>query len=263
MESYISKIIIVDERFLDDLKQASITDFEDFSNPSLDTKIISLPLRDGADIAALSRVVDVSEIRPGSVLVKPGYSDQFVAVDSFSEDLVLRKYGLFVQLCHALGAKTVSVKGITDVELEERSKMATAARLKVTGFVAGGSAELESHESILNDDLRKSIMEIRTEAHGGTADIEAAENLIAQYSLHKDSLFTDLVNMCKLTKNRLSRHELNLDFSKDVKKVFDSSIQAKVDVMGKFYGGGIDFERTRNAFAKNRTATKLSIIVEF
>lgn len=263
MEPYITKVIVVDKRFLDDLKQASINDFDEFDSPGLDTKIISLPLRNTADIEALTRVMDVSEIRSGSILVKPSYSDQFVAVDNFSEDLVLRKYGLFVQFCHALGAKRVSIKGITDVKLEESRNSVTSASLQASGPLVGGSTVYTAEESSLNDEFRKSITEITTEAQGGPADIDAAEQLVAQYSLQKDSLFTDLIGMCKLTRNKVSRHELYLDFSKDVKKVFDSSIQAKVNVMGKFYGGGIDFERTKNALAKNRVATKLSIVVEF
>lgn len=263
MEPYITKVIIVDELFLNDLKQVSINDFDEFANPSLDTRIISLPLRDAAEIEALTRVMDVSDIRAGSILVKPSYCDQFVAVDSFSEDIVVRKYGLFVQLCHALGAKRVSIKGITDVKLEQSSNSGTSGALRASVPLGGGSVTCAAEESSLDDEFRKSITEITTEARGGPADIEAAERLIAQYSLQKDSLFTDITSMCKLTSNKVSRHELYLDFSKDVKKVFDSSIQAKVDVMGKFYGGGIDFERTKNALAKNRTATKLSIVVEF
>lgn len=263
IEPYITKVIIVSERFLDDLGQSSITDLDEFANPGLDTRIISLPLRSPTEIEMLSRIMDVSDIRPGRIVVKPSYSDQFVGVDGFSEDLVLRKYGLFVQLCHALGARKVVIKDIEDINLEINSGLAANAKLNASAPSGAAQASVEARRSSSNDELRKSIREIKTEAKGGVPDIPAAERLIEQYGLRHDSLFTDLTNMCKITTNKLSRHELYLDFSKDVRKVFDSSIQAKVGLMGKFYGGGLDFERTKSALEKNRTATKLSIVVEF
>lgn len=261
MESFISKVIIVNAEFLADLEQRSRTDLEEFTNPGLDTKVVTLPLR-AEEIEELTPFIEPSLICPGSIVVKPSYTDQFVTVDSFSEDLVLRKFGLFGQLCIELGAKKVSVSSIEDVSLEASNGVDTSAGLEATTPVGQGKAEFKAKQSSLRDDVCTSIMNRVTEAQGGPPDLEAAEQLMRQYGLYKDSLFTEVLNI-RRSKNKTTRHELSLDFSKDVKRVFDSSIQAKIKAMSKFYQGSVDFERTRMCVETKRTATKLSVVIEF
>jgi hypothetical protein len=262
MEHYVTKVIFVDNLFLENLGQISRFDLEEFSNPGLDTRVVSLPLR-SSEIEEITSSIDSSAIRPGSIVVRPGYTDQFVPVDSFSENLVLRKYGLFVQLCVALGAKKVSVTNIDDVSLEASDDVSTSGGVTASVPVGKGEAELKSKKSSLTDDVQKSIMKFNIVAQGGEPNLEAADDLIRKYGLQKDSLFTDLLNMCKYKTNKLSSHELSLDFSTDVKRAFDSSIQAKVEVMNKLYKGKADFERVKKSVEKTRTATKLSVMVEF
>lgn len=263
IESYITKLIIVDERFLEDLAQASLSDLDEFSAPALDTKVVTLPLQSHTQIEELARIVDVSAIRPGSIIVKPSYTDHFVPLDNFSEDLVLRKYSLFTQLCHVLGATKVSILDINDVSLEASDEDTAGLGLRASSPIGSADGQGKYEKSNLTDSARKSIMEIKTQARGGEPDIEAAEKLIARYGLHRDSLFTGLLDICRATNNRLRSQQFSLDFSSDVKRIFDSSIHAKIEVMGKFYGGGLDFERVKKALERNRTATKLSIVVEF
>lgn len=254
---------MIDEEFLEVLGESSLSNLDAFLSPALDTKIITLPLQTSDQIEELAEFIDISAIRPGSILVKPTYTDHFVPLDNFSEDLVLRKYGLFAQLCHVLGATNVSILDINDVNLE--SSTTTAAGLNLHASTPIGSMEAggKSDQSSLTESARNSIMEIKTRARGGEPDIPAAERLISRYGLQRDSLFTGLLDICRAKNNRLSSQQFSLDFSSDVKRIFDSSIQAKIELMGKFYGGGLDFERTKKALDRNRTATKLSIVVEF
>lgn len=263
IEPYIRKIIFVDQQFLDDLKCTSITNYLEFSDPGIDTHVVTLPLRPPEDIGALIQYVDPSAIRPGSVVVKPGYTEHFVPLDTFAEDLVSRKYGVFVQLCIALGAKKVSVSSIEDVNLEASEIASTGGGAGAS--IPGGGVEVDTKfkQSSLTDDFRKSIMKLNTEAQGGEPNFEVAEKLMNRYGLHKDSLFNDLLNMCMVSTNRLHKHEISLDFSTDVKRVFDSSIQAKIKMMSKLYQGQADFEKTRKSLAKNNSATKLTVVVEF
>lgn len=263
MEYYVNKVVIVDESFLAELRQISRTSLDEFTNPGLDTKVLSLPVKDPEELHDLVRFIEPSAIRPGNIVVKPAYADQFVPADSFSEDLVLRKYQLFSQLCITLGAKKVFVSNIEDVRLEESDSSSAGGGVAASAPFGELGANFKSTQSSLRDDFRKSIMEFKTEAQGGEPNLEEAEKLVCQFGLHKDALFTHIFETCKLKNNRLTRHELVLDFSKDLKKIFDSSIHAKIKAMSKFYEGKADFEKARKSVEKARTASKLSIIVEF
>ncbi|MYM65700.1 hypothetical protein GTP45_02485 [Pseudoduganella sp. FT55W] len=263
IEPYVSKVIIVDQRFLEDVGQASRTDLAEFTNPGMDTKVISLPLSSNDDMLALTRIIDASAIRPGSIVVKPGYTDHFVPVDTFAKELVHRKYGLFVQLCIALGAKKVAVTNIEEVDIEADDKSSTSATLGVNAPVASGDAEFKSAASNSSNDSSKSITRVATEAGGGAADLGLAAKLLDQYGLHGDSLFTGIYNLRAVGNNNVTKHELSLDFSNDVRRIVDSSIQAKIKVMSKLYGGQADFERVRKSIEHIKHATRLSILVEF
>lgn len=263
IEQHVRKVIIIDQPFLDDLRNTSLTDLQAFTSPDIDTMVITLPLSSHSQINELARYVDPTEIRAGSILVKPVYTDQFVPVDSFTEDIVLRKYGLFVQLCIALGAKKVAISSIEDINLE--SSESVSAEANIGGSAPVGKAEVaaKAKQSSLNDEVRQSIMKLHTEAHGGEPNLEEADRIMDQFGLRKDALFTDVYNMCRVSTNRLSRHEVSLDFSKEVKRVFDSSMQAKIKVMSKLYQGCAEFDKARKSLEKNRSATRLSVVVEF
>lgn len=263
IEPYVTKVIFVDERFLEDIGQFSRKSLDEFSNPGLDTKVISLPLKSPSEVEKLSRMIDVSAICPGSIVVKPAYSDQFVSIETFSEDLVNGKYDCFVQLCIALGAKKVVISNVEAVNLSKDENAKTLAGLDAGGVLGGGGVELKNERSSQANDIAKSVREIKTEAQGGEPDIALAEEIIRKYGLNKDPLFTGMLNMCRTVNNRLRKHEFSLDFSKDVKRVFDASIEAKIKLMSEFYKGSGTFERARHSIETTRTATKLSIMVDF
>jgi hypothetical protein len=263
IEAYVSKIIVVDQPFLDDLKQTSMADFQIFTSPDIDTKVITLPLASSEEIADLTQYMDASEIRPGRVLVKPGYSSQFVSVDSFSEDIVFRKYSLFVQLCIALGAKKIAISSIEDVSLETSKTKSTSAAGGVGAPLLKAEVGAKAGQSSLNDEVRKSIMKLNTEAHGGDPNLQEAHRIIENHCLQKDALFSDMYNLRRVSTNRLQSHEVTLDFSTDVKRIFDSSMQAKIKVMSKLYQGRVEFDSAKKSLERNRSATKLSVRVDF
>lgn len=263
IESYVQKIVVVDQQFLDELKSSSLTDYKSFATPDIDTKIITLPLADSKSITELSRVIDLSELRSGNILVKPGYTDQFVPVDEFSEDLVLRRYGVLVQLCIALGAKKVKISNIEDVNLENLDSTNIGGSLHIgtpIGDIEGGvkNSQISKNEAVL-----QSIMKMHTDASGGEPNLNEADHIMDMYGLRRESLFMDIYNMCRVSTNRLIRHEVSLDFSKDIKRAFDSSLQAKVKAMSKLYQGKAEFEKAKSCMEKNKSATKLSVTIEF
>ena len=74
------------QRVLHDMASAAT-----FDAPDLDTKVITLPLT-VSNATELMHHVNVSDVRPGSVLVKPGYTDQFVTLDELTDDHAKNKF---------------------------------------------------------------------------------------------------------------------------------------------------------------------------
>lgn len=262
IEPYTQKIIFVDAPFMEELKQASITSYQSFEEPDLDTKVITLPLN-SSDASELIRHVDVSHVRPGIVLVKPGYSDQFVTLDEFTDDHAKNKFDVWMQLCVALGAKKVDVTNIEDVSLETEEQSSIDAVVKGKYAVTSGEIGLKQQESMSNQIVRQSIMKLKVDAAGGSPDFKAADRIMSQYGVQREPMFKSLYNMRSVESNTLLRHEFFLDMSTDVKKVLNASLKAKLAVMSKICEGRAEFDHVRTFMEKGRTALKLTVMVEF
>lgn len=262
IEPYINKIIIVDEEFLSDLKHESRTDYLQFLKPKIDTKILTLPLK-YSEVEAITPLIDPSYILPGTIVVRPSYTNHFVSIDSFAEEIIQRKYGLFSQLCKVLGAKKVSITSIDDVSLEDNDATSFGGGVGASIPIGKADANIKVKQSSQSDNFRKSVMKFIIDADGGEPNFIEADRLIAQFGLQKDSLFTDLLNMCRCGTNRLRKLEVSLDCSKDVKRVFDSTLNANIKVMSKLYGGKAEFDKARSSVEKNKVVTRLSVVVEF
>lgn len=262
IEPYTQKIIFVDEPFMEELKQASITSYQTFEAPDLDTKVITLPLS-SSDVSELIRHVDVSHVRPGSVLVKPGYSDHFVTLDEFTDDHAKNKFDVWMQLCVALGAKKVDVTNIEDVSLEAEEQSSVSAVGNAKSTFASGEASLQQQASSSSQMMRQSIMKLKVAAAGGVPDFQAADRIMRQYGVQRETMFNSLYNMRSVESNTLLRHEFSLDMSTDVKKVLNASLKAKLAVMSKICEGRAEFDRVRTSMEKGRTALKLTVVVEF
>lgn len=262
INSYTNKIIIVDKPFLQKLEYLSETDYQQFINPDIDTQIITLPMSPDQTRELVS-YIDPSDIRPGNVLLKPSYTGSFTTIDKFSEDVVFQKFGLFVQLNIALGAKEVTVDSVEDVKLDSEDNKRFKAEISGESPFVKGQANVDSDESASVSDIKKSIMRMGTKAQGSEPDFEEADRIMTQYGLAKDSLFSDIYNMRRSLKNPLKTHSIELDFSNDLKKAFDSSLSASVSVMSKIYKGSASFESVKSSLNNIKSATKLNITVTF
>lgn len=262
IKPHTQKIIFIDQNFLDELRHNSLLDYENFETPVLDTKIVKLPITEDQAIELMQHMHS-SEIKSGSILVKSGYTDQFVPIDSVADDCAISKYQRWVELCIALGAKKVSISNIEEISLESDSKTKISASVAGGGIVAEGKAEFTSNRNMNINDLRKSIMQFNAEATGGIPDWNQAKRIIDHYGLHKDGMFQSIFEMRRVENNQLKRHEFSLDLSKDVKRLLDSSIKAKLKLMSKIYAGQAEFDKASESLEKQRTAFKISVIVEF
>lgn len=262
IEIYTDKVIFVDDQFMLDLNEISVTDLVKFENPDPDTQIIKLPLPSDK-LAELTKYIDISEVKAGNILVKPGYSNRFIQIEEFAEDNTIRKYRLWIQLCIALGAKKVSVSNIEDVFIDSGED--STLNIGASGNAPGVNVNVDAGfvKSSREDEIRKSITNLSAEADGSMPNLVAAKDILQRYKLLNDDMFVSIYEMRELGFNSLKKHEFQLDFTKDLKKVFDTSIKAKLDVMTKVYKGRVAFDSKRNAFNNARTAMKLTIRVEF
>lgn len=262
IESYTHKIFFVDKDFLEDLKENSLIEYKEFTQAQVDTQIIQLPVP-AEQLNELVTYIPPSEIRVGNVLAKTGYTDQFGPIDDFADDHAVRKYGLWVQLCIALGARKVSINNVEDVLIESQVKFDLDAG--ASGKAPVGSLELGLKRSSneVADELNKKVLGLAAEATGGEPDLVAAEGMLRQYGLLKDDMFRNIFEMRKLRSNQLIRHEFTLDLTRDMKRMFDSSTKAKLSAMSKIYKGRVDVSVANKSLDKSRTAMKLSIVVEF
>lgn len=262
IEPYTQKIIFVDQPFMEELKHASITSFQSFEAPDLDTKVITLPLT-ASNETELMHHVNACDVRPGSVLVKPGYTDQFVTLDEFTDDHAKNKFDVWLQLCVALGAKKVDVTNIEEVSLEAEEHSSVSADINGKSHFGSLNAGIKDRDSSQSEQVRQSIMKLKVAATGGEPDFQAADRILNQYGVHKEPMFKSLYNMRSVGSNTLLKHEFSLDMSTDVKKVLNASLKAKLEVMSKICEGRAEFDRARTSMEKGRTALKLTVTVEF
>jgi len=262
IDSYINKIIFVDKPFLQKLKYLSEIDYQQFMSPNIDTQIITLPMSPD-ETKQLVSYIDLSDIRPGNVLLKQSYTGSFITIDKFSEDIVFQKFGLFVQLSIALGAKEVTVDSVEDVKLDSDDSKRFKADISGENLAGKAQANVSSNKSSSVSDIKKSIMKMGTKAQGSEPDFEEADRIMSQYGLEKDSLFSDVYNMRRNLKNTLETHNIELDFSNDLKKAFDSSLSASISVMSRIYEGSASFESVKSSMNNIKSATKLNITVTF
>lgn len=263
IKKYANKILVVDDDLLMDLKNQSITDYELITaEGDISTQLIKLPITD-AQADLLDGLVDFSDLKQGVVLFKNNYSKSFDLAEDFTENVVLKKYGLFVRLCLALGAKSVNISDIEDDAQSAKAKSEWNASLKVKSPMAGGGASVNASNSELKAKATKSVAKFMAHASGGEPDLEAAQRLISDYKLHREQIFTDLYAFKELKKNYISSYEVEMDFTSDVKVIEDSALAAKVNVMAKIYSGSASVKKVKNFEQEGKISKILKIHVQF
>ena len=263
IKPYVQKVLVVDQDFMHNLKAQDFTEFKAFSNLDLDTMVITLPLAKSEDIEGFTKFIDPAYLRRGAVLVRPAYSDQFVPIEEFSEELVHRRFGVFSQLCIALGAKRVKISKLDEVEQENSVKSDLSGGASLDALV--GKAEVSSKLSLSakNGQTNQMNLTSHTAATGGPPDWPEADRIIEVYGLHRETLFMDVYNMRRVSSNSLNLHEFSIDTSKDVQRLFDSSLQTRISAMIKIYKGKVEFDKTFGSKENNKSASRLSVLVEF
>lgn len=262
IEPHVQKIVLIDAQFLQELENQSITGFREFQSPRFDTKVITLPVP-SIEISDLTSRMHPSDIRPGGVMVKARFSDQFVSVDSFTEDCAVSKYRVWVRLCLALGAKTVRVSNIEEVSLELESGSSMSATLAGTAPMVDGEASFNNTARESHKQARQSIMQLNATAEGSAPNLVEAKRILEQYGLLNDEMFQSIYDMRSVSSNPVIKHEFSLDMTSDMKRVLDASFKAKIKIMGQLYSGRAGLETVKESLEKGESALRLSVSVEF
>lgn len=264
MKKHISKIIFVDDDFVSEFKSKDLSGYHNFIKTPLDTQIIALSSQSDIDELLDQNVLSPAQIRAGNVVVKsPCRENYFVSLPDLSEDIAVRKYDIFNAFCIALGAKRVFIEHFEfsdyNVSLTENINV----NVVVKSPVVGGNADLNKNKNSRTADAVKKKVGVTSVAEGGSPDIEKARFIINKYGLQYDSLFESLLESCELTNNRLLSKEFLIDTSKDLEKIIDSSLKAKLNVVSRIYslsGGG---DTSTVAVETNLVAFQLKMKVEF
>lgn len=159
---------------------------------------------------ALEVLVRGGLARPGSVLVQsPFDSDIYEDASLAPQKFALAKHMLFSTLCMHLGAKEVVVE---QVDLRTKSGKSTLD-VKAERAGIGGQLSIESEEL----ERFRSQMHLRDEFAGGTADLNAAEDLLRRTGLISDPGVRTLVEMRRGGSNPLMKRRLVLSLSSEAK----------------------------------------------
>ncbi|TMP20418.1 hypothetical protein CWC02_06110 [Pseudoalteromonas sp. S2721] len=263
INNYTKKVLIVDDNFMNELKVSSQTDFNKFNESQLDTEVVILPVAN-EKLDSLIKVTNPSNIKPGEILVKGDYSNQFNTIDSFAEDSTLKKYRIWVNLCVALGAKSITIKNIENLKSAKSNNDSIKLDIKAEqAMTAKASVKFKSENNNYFDGVESKIMNMNIIASGCEPDFDAANKIMQRYNLFHDDMFTSILELRELTFNPISKHEFELDFSKDFNQVFDSTLNAQLDLMCKFAKGKTSLEKVRNSYEEIKSAIKVNVIVEF
>lgn len=263
IKKFANKILVVDEDLLLSLKNDSVTDYDLIvSEADMSTQLIKLPISD-EQADQLDGFVDFEDLKPGVVLFKNNYSKSFDLAEDFTENVILKKYGLFVRLCLALGAKSVNISDVEDDRLNEKENSSFGAGAKVKAPVAEGSASFDLKNSEIKSSATKSMANFVANATGGEPDLEAAKRIISEYKLHREQIFTDLYAFKELKNNKINSYDVKMDFTSDVKMISDSALEAKIEVMSKIYSGSARLKRVKNIVRDGKISKVLKINVQF
>lgn len=215
-----------------------------------ETYVVQFPVAASDDQPlALRNITDSGLATPGRMLVQSPYDpntyeDASLAAKRFAMD----KHMHFSMLCQHLGAKEVLVK---QIELKTQTGK---SKLDLTAERHGVSAEV----GITNEDLDslRNELSLRQEFHGGSANIDAAEQLLRRTSLLADPGMKTLLELRRDGDNPLKTHEISLSLSSESRKRLEVAARLKIP---QFVRLTADYQRV----CEEQHEYKLTVVVRF
>lgn len=265
IEDYTQKVFFVKDSLLQGLKDQSVTQYNEFVEPDLDTVIIRLPIEDQETKNEIVKYVDSAEVKAGNVLVREQYSNRFVKLESFSKGVALRKFQLWNLLCVALGAKSVRVDNVEELSVAAESSSSTDADAKIGAGLGTVDAEYKRAAKNREENMKAELTKLSVVAAGGSPNLEKAMEILRKNGLEQDETFRNIYEMRAISTNEVMTYTFDLDFSSDVSRIFDSSMMLKLDLLskvGSFSASG-NYEGKKSLHETLRTAVKVSVSVDF
>lgn len=160
-------------------------------------------------------------MNPGNVLVQMPYDpDEYETADEAHQRAAERKHLIFTELCQLLGATRVHLKVLeTQSDKGEARVDLTASRRPVA--TGKGQVEKKTVEALA------ATMTLDDRYAGGAADIEKAEALLERTRLTSDPLMGQLVR-ARASGNRLQSRKYTVDLSRESSRQVKAAAQLKV-----------------------------------
>jgi hypothetical protein len=192
---------------------------------------LAFPVQDGNPIA---RTLARSNLaRPGVLLLQNPYDqDSYEDALDASRRFALAKFTVFSQLCMHLGARLVSVKSVEVKTTNMKNEFAIGAGYH--GVDGKAKVAFDAYERL------KAEMSLEDRFVGGPADIPRAQELLSRTALSADPVARSLVEMRKVSLNRLTQRTLTLDLSSETRRTIEVATSVKVP---KFIKLQADYKR--------------------
>lgn len=168
-------------------------------------------------------------LRPGARLLQSPYDGQlYVDIADAEDSFAVQKYTLFSSVCMFLGATKVQV---TRIMCRDRDG---TVEVNIGGDRMGVQADGRvQHERV--EKLRTKIS-LCDEFEGGEADVEAAGTLMRTAGLMSNPNLRSLLEMAKVSNNRIKSREFQLDLTRETKSRLELALS--VGIPGVARGSG-------------------------
>lgn len=207
----------------------------------------------GTDLASadpLTQSLDRKNLLiPGQVLVASPYRDgDYTPLAEAKDRFSLEKWSLVSTLCAYLGASSLDVKTLEDIQTHERVEVTAGGAIRGIGAKAKGESS----------DLQRfaAQMHLQDVYVGGIGNLDLAEKHLRDSGLEADAEIRSLVDARRHTGNLLARRTLSVDLSREAERSLDLTLSITPPVLG-----GI--QAAFNKAAQEKMSVRLNLEIVF
>lgn len=168
--------------------------------------------------------------QPGMLLLMSPYDDKtYVEVSDAKSFIALEKASLTLRFCQLLGAKSVTVRNIKIVDIENQKELNIDAQKDfISGSLSGKKSDIENI---------KNQLKVKSTFSGGKPNLEKAEKLLKSSGLISEPFLKHLLEMVidsKEVDNKLNKITQEISLTQSLQKTFEfiSKINLPTAVVG-------------------------------
>lgn len=207
----------------------------------------------GADVASSDPLTQTLERRsqliPGEVLVASPYRDgDYASLIEAKNRFALEKWLAVSTLCGYLGASSLEVKTIEDIESNKSISISGGGSIKGVGAKFTGESK----------DLQRfaAEMHLADTYSGGVSDLTRAEEFLRASGLEADAEFRSLIDSRRHEGNLLAHRTLKVDLSQEAQRSMDLTLSINPPLIEGIQNS---FKRAR----EDKTRLRLTLDISF